>query len=290
MKFALSSPQGRPLVRAMMLAGPAYVWLLLAVFLPLSVMLFYSFMSDVPTSGGNWSLTFQNYLTFFDEPLYRKLMVRSLGLSAEVTLICTVLGFPCAYMLAKVIHGRTREALFLLIILPFWSNGLVRIFSWNMVLRTGGLVDWVLNHLWPWTVSTDLMFSYPAIVIGLVHSYLPYSVLTAYLSLQAIDDSLIEAARSMGAGRLTILRRLILPLAMPGMLAGAVLTFVPVVGAFMEPRLLGGRKGTFIGTVIEDQFVAVFNWPLGAALSFTLLALVLAILFAGMRLSRRNDK
>lgn len=123
-----------------------------------------------------------------------------------------------------------------------------------------------------------------------MHSYLPYSVLTAYLSLQAIDDSLIEAARSMGAGRMTILRRLILPLAMPGMLAGAVLTFVPVVGAFMEPRLLGGRKGTFIGTVIEDQFVAVFNWPLGAALSFTLLALVLAILFAGMRLSRRKDK
>ena len=170
------------------------------------------------------------------------------------------------------------------------SDLLVRIFSWNMVLRSGGVVDWVLNHLWPWTVNTDLMFSYPAIVIGLVHSYLPYSVLTAYLSLQAIDDSLIEAARSMGAGRLTILRRLILPLAMPGMLAGAVLTFVPVVGAFMEPRLLGGRKGTFIGTVIEDQFVAVFNWPLGAALSFTLLALVLVILFAGMRLSRRKDK
>lgn len=149
MKFALSSPQGRPLVRAMTLAGPAYVWLLLAVFLPLSVMLFYSFMSDVPTSGGNWSLTFQNYLTFFDEPLYRKLMVRSLGLSAQVTLICTVLGFPCAFMLAKVIRGRTREALFPLIILPFWSNGLVRIFSWNMVPRSGGLVDWVLNHLWP---------------------------------------------------------------------------------------------------------------------------------------------
>lgn len=115
-------------------------------------------------------------------------------------------------------------------------------------------------------------------MIGLVHSYLPYVILTSYLALQAIDDSLIEAARSMGARRRTILRRIVLPLAAPGIIAGAVLIFVPVVGSFMEPRLLGGRKGTYYGTVIEDQFVAVFNWPLGAALSFILLAVVLVVL------------
>jgi spermidine/putrescine transport system permease protein len=130
----------------------------------------------------------------------------------------------------------------------------------------------------PGDVRLDLAYSQTAVVIGLVHSYLPYLILTAYLALQAIDDSLIEAARSLGAKKRTILWRIVLPLASPGLIAGAVLIFVPVVGSFMEPRLLGGRVGTYYGTVIEDQFVAVFNWPLGAALSFILLAVVLLIL------------
>lgn len=122
------------------------------------------------------------------------------------------------------------------------------------------------------------MFTPGAVVIGLVHSYLPYVILTSYLALQAVDDDLIDAARAMGASRLTILRRILLPLSAPGLLAGAVLVFVPVVGSFMEPRILGGRMGTYYGSVIEDQFVAVYNWPLGAALSFILLAVVLVIL------------
>jgi spermidine/putrescine transport system permease protein len=181
-------------------------------------------------------------------------------------------------VLAKVIQGRTREALFLLVILPFWSNSLVRIFSWAIVLRGNGVLELGLNAILPFEVDVNLMFSTPAIVIGLVHSYLPYVILTSYLALQAIDDELIDAARSLGSGKFNILWRIILPLSLPGLLAGAVLIFVPVVGSFMEPRILGGRMGTYYGTVIEDQFVAVFNWPLGAALSFILLAVVLVIL------------
>jgi spermidine/putrescine transport system permease protein len=130
----------------------------------------------------------------------------------------------------------------------------------------------------PFAVSFDILYTRAAVVIGLVHSYLPYMVLTSYLALEAIEDGVIEAARSLGASRLQILWRLVLPLSLPGIAAGAALIFVPVVGSFMEPRLLGGREGTTIGTVIEDQFVAVFNWPLGAALSFTLLAIVLVVL------------
>jgi spermidine/putrescine transport system permease protein len=166
----------------------------------------------------------------------------------------------------------------LLVILPFWSNSLVRVFSWAIVFRGNGVLDKALDAILPWEVKLNLAYSQTAIVIGLIHSYLPYVILTAYLALQAIDDSLIEAARSLGARKRTILWRIILPIASPGLIAGAVLIFVPVVGSFMEPRLLGGRVGTYYGTVIEDQFVAVFNWPLGAALSFILLAVVLAIL------------
>lgn len=272
---------------ALPLLLPAYLWLTVTIFLPLSAMAFFSFMTDLPLSGKAWSLTVQNYAAFFSSGLYLTLLLSSLRLGLEVTLWCAVIGFPAAYVVAKVLKGRAREAIFLLVILPFWSNGLVRIFSWAMVLREGGILDTALNAVLPFRISIDLMYSYPAVIIGLVHSYVPYMVLTCYLTLQAVDDSLIEAARSLGATRLQTLRRVIVPLAMPGLIAGAVLIFVPVVGSFMEPRILGGRTGTFYGTVIEDQFVAVFNWPLGAALSFILLAVVLLILAAASPVLRR---
>jgi spermidine/putrescine transport system permease protein len=279
--------RGQDAVRAGVLLSPAYIWLTVAIFLPLSAMLFFSFLSAAPFTSADWQLTIGNYTEFFSRSLYPDLLTRSLILSAIVTAFCVLIGYPCAYVLAKQIKGRSREALFLLIILPFWSNSLVRIFSWAIVLRGNGIIDYALNAVLPFDVSVSLMFSYTAIVIGLVHSYLPYVILTSYLALQAIDDNLIEAARSLGAPFRTILGRIILPLSLPGLIAGAVLIFVPVAGSFMEPRILGGRSGTFYGTVIEDQFVAVFNWPLGAALSFILLAVVFFILGVSAPVLRR---
>jgi spermidine/putrescine transport system permease protein len=275
-------------LRAGVMLTPAYVWLTAAIFLPLSAMLFFSFASAAPFVASDWRLTIANYAAFFSRPLYPYLLVRSLVLSATVTGLCVLVGYPCAYVLAKQIRGRSREALFLLIILPFWSNSLVRIFSWAIVLRGNGLVELAINALSPVPVSLDLMFTYTAIVIGLVHSYLPYVVLTSYLALQAIDDSLIEAARSLGAPFRAILWRIVLPLSLPGLVAGAALIFVPVAGSFMEARILGGRAGTLYGTVIEDQFVAVFNWPLGAALSFVLLGVVFVILGLAAPMLRRS--
>ena len=260
------------------LLSPAYLWLTVAIFLPLSAMLYFSFLSDIPFGDVEWNYSTENYAAFFQTSTYATLLWKSIRLGLSVTVISVIVGFPCAYVLAKVIKGRSREALFLLVILPFWSNSLVRIFSWAIMLRGNGFLDLGLNAILPFEVNVNLMFSTSAIVIGLVHSYLPYVILTSYLALQAIDDNLIDAARSMGAKKLTILWRVILPLSLPGLLAGAILIFVPVVGSFMEPRILGGRVGTYYGTVIEDQFVAVFNWPLGAALSFVLLAVVLLIL------------
>ncbi len=282
-----AGPRRSRLTAIAALTGPAYLWLALTIFLPLSVMFYFSFLSDVPFGTRVAELTTENYAAFFEKAFYRTLMLRSFRLGAEVTFYCFLFGFPCAYVLAKTVKGRWREALFLLVILPFWSNGLVRIFSWTMVLRGNGVLERFVNWLVPDYGPLNLMFTYPAILVGLVHSYIPYMILTCYLSLEAIDDSLIEAARSLGARRLTVLRRLILPLAFPGILAGAILIFVPVVGSFMEPRILGGRVGTFIGTIIEDQFTAVFNWPLGAALSFLMLGFVLLILLAVVPVARR---
>ncbi|WP_245990261.1 ABC transporter permease [Tabrizicola piscis] len=278
---------GTERLRTLGLLAPAYVWLTVAVFLPLSAMAFFSLLTDVSFGDRDWSFTLANYTQALTNPTYAILLWKSLRLAFWVTVWCVILGFPCAYILARMIKGRSREALFLLVILPFWSNALVRVFSWAIVLRGNGVLDRAVNAVSPWEVKLNLMFSETAMVIGLVHSYLPYVILTTYLSLQAIDDTVIEAARSLGARFPRILWRLILPLAMPGLIAGAVLVFVPVVGSFMEPRLLGGRVGTTYGTLIEDQFVAVFNWPLGAALSFILLAVVLLILAAASPALRR---
>ena len=269
------------------LISPAYLWLTVAVFLPLSAMLYFSFLSKAPFTAGEWHWTLQHYTDFFSRTLYSTLLWKSIKLGLVVTLLCLLIGFPCAWVLAKMIKGRSREALFLLVILPFWSNSLVRVFSWAIVLRGNGILERSLNAVLPFDVSIDLMFSYPAVVIGLVHSYLPYVILTSYLALQAIDNNLLDAARSLGARWYTVLIRLVIPLSLPGILAGAVLVFVPVTGSFMEPRILGGRAGTFYGTVIEDQFTAVFNWPLGAALSFVLLTVVLVILAVASPIFRK---
>ncbi|WP_119459691.1 ABC transporter permease [Rhodospirillaceae bacterium SYSU D60014] len=270
------------------LTAPTYLWLALTIFLPLSVMLYFSFLTVAPIGNREPALTFAQYGAFLDKEFYRFLTWRSVMMGVHVTLGCVLIGYPAALILAHHVPNRWREALFLLIVLPFWSNALVRIFSWTMVLRENGLIDRGLQAIFPDAPSVGILFTYPAIIVGLVHSYLPYMILTCYISLQAIDRSLIEAARSLGASNLAIFRRVLLPLSLPGLLAGMVLVFVPVIGSFMEPRILGGLEGVTLGTVIEDQFTAVFNWPLGAALSFILLAIVLTILAAAYPLLRRN--
>lgn len=270
------------------LTAPAYLWLALTILLPLSAMFYFSFLTVAPIGGREASLTLKQYATFFDRDFYRFLTWRSIVMGVHVTLACILIGYPAALVLARHVPGRWREALFLLIVLPFWSSALVRIFSWTMVLREGGLIDRGLHLVLPAAPSVGILFSYPAIIVGLVHSYLPYMILTCYISLQAIDPSLVEAGRSLGASSLTVFRRIVLPLSLPGLLAGVVLVFIPVIGSFMEPRILGGPAGIMIGTVIEDQFTAVFNWPLGAALSFILLGIVLAILALAYPLLRRN--
>ena len=268
------------------LTAPTYLWLTFTVFLPLSAMFFFSFLTDAPFGNKEVFISLENYQAIWDKTFYQLLLFKSFRLGLEVTVLCFLIGFPCALILAKHVKGYWREAIFVLIILPFWSNALVRIFSWTMVLRGNGVIEMTLNWISPGFGDFSLMFTYQAILIGLVHSYLPYMILTCYVSIQSIDDSIIEAARVLGANRIMILMRLIVPLSLPGIAAGSVLIFIPVVGSFMEPRILGGKEGTFIGTIIEDQFTRVFNWPLGAALSFLMLFIILIIIMLSNRFSK----
>lgn len=261
--------------------APAYAWLTLAIFLPLGAMLFFSFLEETPLGNRPFVLTLEQYRTFIERGYLLEIAWRSIALGLWTTGICAVIGLPAALALARATRGRARQVLFLLMVLPFWTNGLVRVFSWTIVLQEGGVLDRALHAIVPGAPHLALLYTYPAIVIGLVHAYLPYMILTCYLSVVAIDDALIEAARSLGARAPAILFTVVLPLARPGLVSGSLLIFVPVIGSFMEPRILGGRIGVTMGTVIEDQFTQAFNWPLGAALSFIMLAAVLVILGIG---------
>jgi spermidine/putrescine transport system permease protein len=257
---------------------PAYGWLLIAVFLPLAAMFVFSFLKASPFGGTKpLAFTTQQYLAFQTRPYLLDVAWTSLLLGFWTTGLCALIGLPAALALSRATRGRMRQVLFLLTILPFWTNGLVRIFSWTMLLREGGILDIILHFFAPWAGSMSLLYSFPAIVIGLVHAYLPYMILTCYLAVEAIEDGLIEAARSLGARSFTVFATIILPLALPGLISGSILIFVPVIGSFMEPRILGGRIGVTMGTVIEDQFTQAYNWPLGSALSFSMLAVVLVI-------------
>jgi spermidine/putrescine transport system permease protein len=254
------------------LTAPAYLWLAVTVLLPLAAMFYFSFLTASPLGGKEVHFTLKNYSDFFTKHIYWYNAWRSIELGLYVTALCLIIGYPAALGLAKYVKGRWREAIFLLIILPFWSNALVRTFSWTMVLRE----------------PPNILFSYPAIVVGLVHAYLPYAILTCYISLQAIDDALIEAGRSLGATPAQAFTRITLPLSMPGILAAVFLIFVPVIGSFMEPRILGGKDAIMLGPIIEGQFITAFNWPLGAALSFTMLAMVLILLLAATPFLKRQ--
>lgn len=277
-----------PWVATAALLLPTYAWLALAVLLPLCAMLAFSFLTATPMGHKSVGFTLRNYRVFWDQPYLVGIAVTSLLLGLWTTAICAVLGFFAALALVRTTAGRTREVLLLLLLLPFWTNGLVRVFSWTMVIRSGGFLDTAVRVVWTDAPSLGFLDTKSAIVLGLVHGYLPYMVLTCYVALASIDEAVVEAAASLGARWPAILLHVLLPLSAPGLLSGAILIFVPAIGSFMEPRILGGPKGVTMGTVIEEQFTQAFNWPLGSALSFTILAVVLAVFATFSGVLRRN--
>jgi spermidine/putrescine transport system permease protein len=268
---------------------PAYVWLIAMGFIPLFIMLYFSFLSDVPMGGREVYFTFENYFRYFTKSLYSKLTWDSLLMGFYTTIGCLLLGYPLAFALAKFVKGKWQTVIFLLIIVPFWSNSIVRLYSWVIVLRNNGIIDILLKAIGI-SAGNGLLYTFPAVIIGLVHAYLPYMVLTIYISLDRIDNSLIDASSSLGARPWRTFVKVVFPLSLPGVISGIILIFIPAIGSFVEPRLLGGPSSIVLGTVIEDQFVRVFNWPLGAALSFIMLIIVILIMGISARAMTAGKK
>ena len=243
-------------------------WLSLFVFLPNLMIIATSFLTRDDANLVRMVFTWDNYQRLFD-PLYAEVLLHSLNMALMATLSCLVIGYPFAFILARLPH-RVRPLLLFLLIVPFWTNSLIRIYGLKLFLSTRGY----LNEFLLWIGLIDqplrLMYTSTAVVLGLVYILLPFMVMPLYSSLEKLDRSVLEAARDLGANKLHTFLRIIVPLTMPGIVAGCLLVMLPSLGLFYIADLLGGAKNLLIGNVIKSQFLNIRDWPFGAATSICL--------------------
>jgi spermidine/putrescine transport system permease protein len=264
---------GRPEARGLALLAPGGLWLLVFFGAPIALVLAVSFLRRGVYGGVEPEMTLEQYRRFLD-PLYLEVLWRTVLWSLGCTLACLALGYPVAYVIARA--RRWRRVLLFLVVLPFWTSFLVRTFALIFLLRDTGLVNSSLLALGWIDQPIPLLYTPFAVIVGLVYGFLPLTILPIYVSLERLDPSLLEAAEVLGARPGARFTRVILPLSMPGVVAGALLTFIPALGSFLTSDLLGGAKQVMIGNLIQNQFTVARNWPFGAALSFVLAALALA--------------
>tara|TARA_Y100000588_G_scaffold180640_1_gene194419 strand:+ start:1589 stop:2542 length:954 start_codon:yes stop_codon:yes gene_type:complete len=281
-----------------LLVSPAMLIIGIAGLAPLTVILFYSFMSPGPYAGISFEPTFQAWINLvmeedlFDETLgfnYAHLYIfsRSIGLALGTTILTLAIGFPTAYFIAT--RPSTQKNFWLFMIsLPFWSNLLVRTFAIMMFIREKGFVNYILLNLDLIDKPLQIMFTPTAVWIGLVYAYLPLMVMPLYASMEKIDFRLIEAGYDLYASRWQVLRKLIVPLVKPGIIAGSILVFIPSIGAYVTPKLLGGGKSLMLGNLISNQFGTSRDWPLGSALALFLMAMVMVALIIYVKNETRN--
>ncbi len=258
--------------RGFFLALPGYVYLIIFFATPMAILLVYSFAIRTPTGRTlleDWNL--DSYQRLFDSTVLRVIW-RSLWLAVVNTVLSLLIGYPFAYYIATR-TARVRNLLLVLVMIPFWTNFLVRTYAWRVILGSDG--PFAEATSWFGFENVRLLFTDWAVLIGLLYGFLPFMVLPLYAAIERIDWSLIEAARDLYASGWQAFRRVTLALSMPGIIAGVILTFIPSFGAFVTPEILGGAQTKMLGSFIETQFLAVADWPFGSALSFVIMAFML---------------
>ncbi|MEO9338204.1 ABC transporter permease [Mesorhizobium sp. SB112] len=282
-----------------LLTAPALTVIFLAATGPLLIVLVYSFLSPGPYGDVKWEFSTDGWASvffqrdIFDDTLsladaHISIFWRSVKLALATTVFTLIFGFPTAYFIATR-PERTREVWLFLITIPFWTNLLIRTFAILQVIRNEGVINSALLNLGIIQQPIQMLFTDFAIMVGMVYVYLPLMVLPLYASMEKIDFRLVEAGYDLYATRLKVLWRIILPLVKPGVIAGSILVFIPSLGAYVTPRLLGGGKNLMLGNLIELQFGQGRNWPLGAALSLTLMVIVMVALLVYVRNAGKSD-
>lgn len=266
---------------------PPLLWVNVFLLVPYALLFCYSFWTVSPqqTIVHNW--TFQNYVQLVRNPIYLSVLFRSLRIAAAVTLLALLLGYPLAYFLS--FHAQKRkDLLYQLVIIPLWASYLVRGYAWKTILGSDGVLNGLLQYLHITRHPVEFFLYSPfAVVLTLTHIYTPFTFLPIYASLEHVPRNLIEASHDLGASPWSTFRRVILPLSLPGVLAGATFAFVLTLGDFLAPLLVGGASGIMISNIVVSLFGAAYNWPLGAAISLCMLLLVMGLLFATERLERK---
>ncbi|MBK7202520.1 MAG: ABC transporter permease [Anaerolineae bacterium] len=255
------------------LIAPALLWLVLFFAVPLVIVFVYSFLTRGTYGQVIWDFNLGNYVRVFDS-LYVRIFLRSLRVAALTTMLCLAVGYPLGYFIAR--RGpRRRGILLLLLVVPFWTNFLVRTYAWRVILSNEGPINSLLMGLGLTNRPVPMLFTEFAVLVGLVYSYLPEMVLPIYAAVERLDFNLVQAAHDLYANDFQAFRRVVLPLTMPGILAGSILVFIPCLGAFVTPDILGGARTVMLGNLIQQQFLTARDWPFGSAVSFVLMAVML---------------
>lgn len=271
------------------LISPTALYALLLLLAPLATILAYSFLTDGDTvTRIVWEFTFDNYITTWTQPIYRAVMMRSLSVSMMVTAVTVILAFPVAYYVSFHVSPDRKSLWLFLITIPFWTNLLIRTFAINEVIRNEGLMNTVLIKLGLIAEPIRVIYTDTAVLIGMTYVYLPLMVLPLFAAIDRFDMKLLEAGYDLYASRWQVLRRVVLPIVKPGIVAGSILVFVPSLGAYVTPRVLGGGKNMMIGNFIELQFGQGRNWPLGSALAMLLLLIVMVALLIYVRAATKG--
>jgi spermidine/putrescine transport system permease protein len=268
--------------------GVLWFWLVAFALLPNLLVAIASFLTRGDSEFVTFTLTLSSYRRLLD-PLYLDVLLDSLWLASTTTMLCLLLGYPFAYLLTRS-PARWRPLLLLLVIVPFWTSSLVRIYAMMIVLKTQGLLNQTLLGLGLIAEPLELLYTEPAVILGMLYTLLPFMILPLYAALEKLDDRLIEAACDLGAGKMTIFLRIVVPLTLPGIIAGSLLTFLPGLGMFYVADLLGGAKTLLVGNLIRDQFLSARDWPFGAAASVLLTLLMGLLLWAYYLSARRANR
>ena len=271
--------------RGFLMALPAYAYLVIFFAIPLVIVSVYSFATRNHFGGTDLSGWNLNSYRRLGEPIVRDILLRSLWIAILTTLICLLIAYPFAYFVATR-RPIVRNLMLVFVMIPFWSNFLVRNYAWRVLLGRNGLVSQGFELVG--LGAREYLFTRTAVLIGLVYGFLPFMILPLYASIERIDSSLLEASRDLYASGWQTFRRVLLPLSMPGVIAGSILTFVPSLGAYVTPEILGGAKSTMLGSYIVSQFLTARNWPVGASLSFVLMAVMLAATLVYFRSGAKN--
>ncbi len=265
---------------------PFALWIALLILLPHIGMGVLSLREKV--GPRQYEFGFGNYIDFAQEPIYWNTLLRTGSMSLLVTALALIIGFPIAYYIAKIAGRRSRGALFLLCLVPLWVSDLIRAYGWILLLRETGIISGALQYVGLVSQPVEMLYNDAAVIVGLVYTVMLFMIVPLTSTLDGMDDAMIEAGYNLGGNGFTVLRRIIIPYAMPGIVSGCIIVFMLTAGSYLTPVLLGGKNSSWFTETIYEQFITRYNWEAGAAFGFLLLAFTSLVVWLGLRLSGQS--